>query len=212
MIPIALGLLAVAALCDWGAVASDERRVEDWAKPAVLVLMIALTLLLPLGPTATSATRAWVVLALTLSLVGDVLLLPRLDQFVFGLGAFLVGHLAYAPALAPLAASGLTIVIVAVVLLVPALVLGRRIASAAAAQHGDELGRAVTVYIGAVGLTAVLAVATLEPTVALGGLAFMVSDTVLGWDRFVEPIPQGRAITHVTYHFGQFGLLSVVLV
>jgi uncharacterized membrane protein YhhN len=39
--------------------------------------------------------RGFVVLGLSLSLAGDVLLLPRLDRFAAGLGAFLLAYLAY---------------------------------------------------------------------------------------------------------------------
>ena len=39
--------------------------------------------------------RAWFVAALVLSLAGDVFLMLPKDLFVFGLGAFLLGHLAY---------------------------------------------------------------------------------------------------------------------
>ena len=39
--------------------------------------------------------RAWFVAALVLSLVGDVFLMLPQDLFVFGLGSFLLGHIAY---------------------------------------------------------------------------------------------------------------------
>jgi hypothetical protein len=39
--------------------------------------------------------RTWFVVALALSLLGDVFLMLPVDLFVFGLGAFLLGHVAY---------------------------------------------------------------------------------------------------------------------
>ena len=39
--------------------------------------------------------RAWFVAALVLSLAGDVFLMLPKDLFVFGLGSFLLGHIAY---------------------------------------------------------------------------------------------------------------------
>ena len=41
------------------------------------------------------AVRAWFVAALVLSLAGDVFLMLPQDLFVFGLGSFLLGHIAY---------------------------------------------------------------------------------------------------------------------
>ena len=42
-----------------------------------------------------SEYRRWISLGLIFSLLGDVLLAWPMDLFVFGLGAFLVAHLAY---------------------------------------------------------------------------------------------------------------------
>ena len=86
-------LTAAVAVVDWVAVASDRRRLEYLAKPATLVLLIGVALSLEVAHPRCAPT---VVVALVLSLVGDVLLmLPGAHWFVFGLGAFLVAHLAY---------------------------------------------------------------------------------------------------------------------
>ena len=39
--------------------------------------------------------------------------------------------------------------------------------------------------------------------VALGGMLFYLSDTLLAYDRFVIPIRYGRLIVRITYHLGQ---------
>ena len=39
--------------------------------------------------------RTWFVIALVFSLLGDIFLMLPSDKFVFGLGAFLLGHVAY---------------------------------------------------------------------------------------------------------------------
>ena len=92
---VAAALTAVVALVDWWAVARDDRRTERWAKPAVVggLLVVAL-----LAGAAGSPAGRWVLLALALGLVGDVLLLPDVDRFVGGLLAFLLGHLAWVAA------------------------------------------------------------------------------------------------------------------
>lgn len=198
-------VLAVAVV-DWVAVHRDLTLLEEVAKPAVMVLLIAWVLLAAPGGVQT----AWVVAALVLSLVGDVALLPRVDAFIVGLGAFLLGHLAY---LLPLgsAARPVPALVGALVLVPAAAVVGRRIAGAARASHGATLGAAVVVYVLAVGGTAVLAVGTGLWAVVAGGVLFATSDGVLGWNRFVAPIPHGRTIVHVTYHLAQVGLAQVAV-
>ncbi len=44
-----------------------------------------------------------------------------------------------------------------------------------------------------------------------GGVLFLLSDSLLAWDRFVRPIPRGRFWTMLSYHGAQFLLASSVL-
>ena len=88
-------LLAVAglvALADWRAVWRRPASIENLLKPAVLVLLIAVALVLD---PVDSTQRAWFVVGLVLSLAGDVLLLPAIDRFVAGLASFLLAHVAF---------------------------------------------------------------------------------------------------------------------
>ncbi len=55
----------------------------------------------------------------------------------------------------------------------------------------------------AIGVGAALAIA--------GATLFVASDAVLGWNRFVAPLPRGRLSTHVPYHLGQALLTGWIL-
>ena len=91
---VAFVVAAGFAVGDWTARARHNRRLEYVCKPATLVALIAAACLL--DPAADAQTRrAWFVAALVASLAGDVLLMLERDLFVFGLGAFLVGHCFY---------------------------------------------------------------------------------------------------------------------
>ena len=68
-----------------------RRSVERWAKPAVMVALAVVAV--ALGATDDTTGR-WVLAALALGLVGDVMLLGDSPaRFLGGLAAFLVGHL-----------------------------------------------------------------------------------------------------------------------
>jgi uncharacterized membrane protein YhhN len=46
---------------------------------------------------------------------------------------------------------------------------------------------------------------------AVGAVLFLVSDTLLAWNRFIGPVPRGSLPVHVTYHLAQILLvLSLV--
>lgn len=154
--------------------------------------------------------RRWVSLGLIFSLVGDVLLAWPGDLFVFGLGAFLLAHLAYLkaylsdcrrPALLPLAlALGIGAMLLGVLvsnglgsLLVPVIVYGLAIS----AMLWRALARLGT---GVPKRSAWLA--------AAGALAFVFSDSLIGINRFVHPFHAAPYLIIISYWLGQWGITA----
>ena len=87
-----LGLAAAFAVAKWWAVWRRAKGLEYVAKPVTLLALIATAAtLVP----EDDVRQKWFLLALVLSLAGDVfLMLPR-DLFVAGLASFLAAHVAY---------------------------------------------------------------------------------------------------------------------
>lgn len=206
--PLLVAAALGAAVADWFAVAREAQRVEAVAKPAVPLLLATAALVGDLHP---AGAQPWLVAGLLLSLVGDVLLLPRVGRFVGGLAAFLLAHVAYVPAFLHArqgwwpAAIGLVVLVVAVAL------VARRIVAGARSAGGRRLAGAVTVYIAAVTATGTAAAATARPLAVAGGALFLVSDALLGWDRFVARIRGGRVAVHASYHLAQSALVAALL-
>lgn len=197
------------ALVDWYAVARDDRRTETWAKPMVLVSLIAAATLL--GATDGTAGR-WLVVALLFGLLGDVALLSdSLPRFKAGVYAFLVGHLAYVVCFAVLglprpgwAWAGLAVLAVA-------LVATRGVVPATHRLGGAAVSAPVAVYSLVIGAMLVTGWFTGLPWVALGATIFVTSDSILSIDRFVRTIPHARLALMVTYQVGQALIVVGVL-
>jgi len=62
-----------------------------------------------------------------------------------------------------------------------------------------------------ISLMVISALGTLIPAAIIGALLFFASDAVLGWNRFVQPLPNARIIIMTTYHLGQIGLVLALL-
>lgn len=199
---VLLLVAAVAASIDWWSVATDRLGVEFLAKPAVIIALIGVALAID---TTDNVERGIIIAALGASLVGDVVLMTPDARFEAGLAAFLLAHVLYVVAFAPSLEVGPA---VAAATLVVGLSLGvvpqmmERVRTG-----GRPLSFAVPVYVVAIGATAVTAAGTGVIVTGLGGAAFLVSDALLGWNRFVGPAPGGRVLVHVTYHLGQVGLV-----
>lgn len=199
---LALGF--VAAVVDWMAVHLERRPVEYVAKPATLALFVAAAVALdPVDPTV----RSWFVAALVLSLLGDVfLMLPR-DLFVFGLGSFLLGHLAYIVGMAieglQADKAGFGLVVVAVAAAAVGVVILRSVSGGSE----RELFGPVVAYMLVISAMVVCAFGTWHLAAIAGALLFYASDALIAWNKFVREQAHGRLAVMITYHLAQAGLL-----
>jgi len=89
-------IAASAAFAILGAELEGLRELHYVFKPLTTLLILAMACRLPDG---SGLYRRWIVIGLVLSTAGDVFLMLPLDGFVFGLGSFLLAHLAYLVAL-----------------------------------------------------------------------------------------------------------------
>lgn len=173
-----------------------------------------IALLLWLRTTAASAYQSWISIGLLFSLLGDVLLEWPANLFVFGLGAFLMAHLAYLVAylgdsrrLAPLA------------LLLAFAVAGSMFTLFASSGLGDLL-IPVALYSLVIGCMLWRALARLGSHgisknsawfAAGGALLFVFSDSLIGINRFVAPFDGARYAIMLSYWLGQLGIAASVV-
>jgi uncharacterized membrane protein YhhN len=207
------------AVVDWFALYRGWARVDYLAKPGtVLALMVWLwgqTLPIP------GTIIVWILVGLLFSLLGDTLLMLPTEQFLGGLFAFFLAHLAYIlalnPTIAPLTAPLLGFLLV-IGMLFWALI--RPIIAGLRSKNKDKLVPFVLAYTGVISLMLLSAWVTvvreawpLESAVLLAGGAssFFLSDFLLAWNRFVRPIHFGRLIVRILYHLGQITLAAGAL-
>ena len=159
-----------------------------------------------------SPYRHWISIGLGFSLLGDILLAWPQDLFVFGLGAFLFAHLAY------LKAYLVDCRRPAVPALILALLAGGSLLSVMASQGLGDLLVPVGVYALAISAMLWRALARLGSGVpkhsawlaAAGALAFVVSDSLIGIDRFVQPFSAAPYLIILSYWLGQWGIAASV--
>jgi uncharacterized membrane protein YhhN len=215
-------LTAGLAAVDWAAVSRTSApdlltRLRWITKPAVLIALIAWYS--QQGGWQNGA--AWFGVGLVFSLLGDVLLLLPDRFFLAGAGAFLLAHLAYIGGLClgmPLPPWQILVAAVPAAAAF-ATIRGRL---RAGLQAKGQIDQYLPVSIYALVLSTMWAAALstlLRPdweanpalVVAIGGTLFFVSDTLLAYDRFIQPIRYGALLVMVTYHSGQVLLAAGAL-
>ncbi len=201
---IIAGLVAVG---DWVAVHQRLFRIEYLLKPLTLALLVAAAATADLG-----AIEAWVVAALAFGLLGDVgLMLSRGGRadppFLAGLGAFLLGHIAYIVAFVRIDVRLIDLVAGALIALgVSALALPK-VLRGSESSAGRVFAVIVAGYAAVLAAMTAFAVGTGIVLVAIGGVLFLVSDTIIAWQRFVRPVRHGAVAVIVSYHLAQFLIL-----
>jgi uncharacterized membrane protein YhhN len=209
MFAILIFLAIVLAILNWLAVMKGWKILEYVTKPATMVALIAWMLF----EVHVSGPLILFTLGLFFSLIGDIcLMLPR-EQFIGGLVAFLLGHVCYIVGFnfqAPPVTS-VTLVMVVGVALIAWLVI-RPLRAGLLAKGQKPLLQPVQVYAGVISLMLLSALVTLvrpnwDTTAAvlacLGAASFFLSDTLLAWNRFVNPVSKASLKVMVTYHLGQ---------
>lgn len=156
--------------------------------------------------------RRWISIGLMFSVLGDILLAWPEDLFVFGLGAFLVAHLAY------LKAYLVDCRRLALLPLAVALIAGVSLLGVMASSGLGELLIPVCVYALAISAMLWRALARLGTQVpkksamlaAAGALIFVVSDSLIGIDRFVIKFSAAPYLIILFYWVGQWGIAASV--
>jgi uncharacterized membrane protein YhhN len=130
---------------------------------------------------------------------------------------YIIGFNLPLPDVAPLWALG-----VAIILALSAARVLRYILAGLVAKGQRKLIGPVVVYGVVITLMLLSALLTLfrpdwpEATAALlvsvGAFLFFLSDVILAWNKFVNPIQNGRIMNMVTYHLGQVALIAGVVV
>ena len=191
-----LATAGVLAATDWVAVATRRKTQEYVAKPAALAALVGVALTL----TPHIEARRWAfVVALALSLAGDVfLMLPR-DAFVAGLGSFFAAHVAFIVGLRIGAAELRPLIVSAIPVAVVAALIGGRVLREVRRDHA-ELVVPVSAYVGVLAVMVAAALATGEPLAAFGAVLFMASDSLIAWNRFITPLEWAPVTIIVTYH------------
>ena len=201
LIPIFLS-----AILDWYAVHKGWKKLEYFLKPVTMVFLFAF---LFISTNGLEGIALWFGIGIILSLAGDVLLMLPREQFIAGLVAFLLAHLAYIiglnQTLPPFSVIGL---VWAVLLGIIAAQFYKHLATGLIRQKEESLQKPILTYIAVITIMLLSALLTLSHpdwdsrtaiTVSIGAALFALSDAFLAWNKFVQPIKNGRVMNIATW-------------
>ncbi len=145
---------------------------------------------------------------LVFSACGDFILdYDRDNWFIFGLGAFFIAHLFYLASLKPYIKQFRQAkyhIALVVYLIYGAVML---------TLLSDGLGDLLIPVVAYMSILLLMALATVfseksNAWLVLGGVSFVLSDSLIGFDKFTMPIDNVHFAIMVSYYFAQFALLK----
>ncbi len=153
--------------------------------------------------------RAALIVAVVLCLAGDVALLDDSDsRFLLGLGSFAAGHVAYV----------VTALLVGVTwprlaIACPFLAVVRVVQTVTGTIPGARRHGGIAMMVGVAAYSAIISAMVITATgtafwsAAVGAIVFAVSDSIIGYHRFVTPVQRADVPIMMTYHVGQLLLI-----
>lgn len=206
-------LATAVAVLNWVSVENTWKNVETFTKPAVILLYLAWLW----QNDSFGGQMLWFSLGLLFSLAGDVLLLKIGNFFIPGLVAFLLAHIMYIIGFnLSITSISVPVLILTLVLFGGAQLLYRRLAQSLRACQQGSLCLPVAFYTTIISLMAASAFFTLSnpawdplhaAIAAVGALLFVISDSLLAWNKFISPFRHAGLIIMITYHLGQLGII-----
>ena len=198
-------ILAASALCALVYLATISRHPFPGS---VIIKAAAIVYLATLAFRLLGGMDRWLLtVALLLSATGDVLLDLGERFFIYGLSAFALAHVAYICLFVRHLRGGMgrggdRYALVAATLLY-SVVLGWRV------WPGLQ-GLKIPVVIYIVIITAMVIAAVLAPftsqLIGFGAVLFLISDSLLGLNKFRQPIPAAGYLIWATYYLAQCGI------
>ncbi|MBI3737091.1 lysoplasmalogenase, partial [Candidatus Sumerlaeota bacterium] len=184
----------------------------DWvAVPAKLIPMACLIALLPVWSSMRDLYQRAIMAGFIFSGIGDYFM-ARTDGFILGLSSFLVAHLCYITAFSSGGAR------LHPLRLIPFVAVGVGIMSVLWPNLGD-LKIPVLFYVGAIltmGWRAAARVGhegdllRMQWAGLLGAASFILSDSLIAFDKFHQAIPAAHLWIMLTYWAGQIGIACSV--
>ncbi len=164
--------------------------------PMVLLMIITFQLM-------ESKSERFFLMGLVFSTAGDFFLdYDRINWFVFGLGSFLLAHLFYIMALRPVERKNiLAIIAYSTYGLIICYVFSPGL---------GELFVPVLAYMSVLMMMGIFTLISRKSNIwlVIGGISFIISDSIIGINKFYTPIPHSHLLIMPTYYFAQFALVK----
>ncbi|MGM0852705.1 MAG: lysoplasmalogenase [Bacillota bacterium] len=165
--------------------------------PMALIILYAFRQL----PAKPSPAMRLIMIGLFFCILGDGFIAV---SFVAGLGAFLVGHLFYLSGFLKMSSMNKMRLAALLPIALYSFFIGRELITSLLTEGNEGLVIPVVAYMLIISMMALSAILTGNKWAIVGSILFVISDSILSWNRFVSAIPYSDVLIMITYYSAQF--------
>lgn len=151
-------------------------------------------------PAEKTLTHHLLLIGLFFSMIGD----GTIHWFIIGLSAFLIGHLFYISGFTRHIAFTWSRFSILIPLLLFSIFIGNRLVTNLILADDKMLIIPVIAYIIVIAIMSLFATMTGNYWAAIGSIFFVISDSILAWNKFIAPIGYSGLWIMTTYYSAQF--------
>ncbi|WP_052487238.1 lysoplasmalogenase [Gordoniibacillus kamchatkensis] len=188
---------------------ADGNMLLRWIlKPGTIVLMIILA---STAAREVGTYRNWVIAGLFFSAVGDsFLLMQGTEWFSFGVFSFLIAHLIYISAFITRWRFSAVHLLYLIPIALYSFFLLRGLHEGMITKNAGGMWGPILIYVIVISLMIWSAVISRSWVAITGAILFFLSDSLLAWNMFVNPIPLADFWVMVTYYTAQFMIAASI--
>ncbi|MCR8644292.1 lysoplasmalogenase [Paenibacillus sp. N1-5-1-14] len=182
-----------------------DNEAVHWVFKLLPMLLILTLAIRSISITPKRTYKLLMMIGLVFCLGGDAFLLNTGDQwFILGLGSFLIGHLIYIVALLHRWHYSLISLLSIIPIGIYAWWVGSNLYESMRGTEGESgMWLPVLVYLIAISSMLWVAMMSRNSYAALGAGLFVVSDSILAWNKFVGPVFASGFLVMLTYFIAQ---------
>ncbi|WP_284140603.1 MULTISPECIES: lysoplasmalogenase [unclassified Virgibacillus] len=139
-------------------------------------------------------------IGLFICMIGDA----TIHWFIIGLAAFLIGHLFYIAGFITQWKFSIGRFLAIVPIGIYGFLVGREIIEAVQDKGQQSLILPIIFYMLTISVMAWTAIMTRNKWATIGSLLFVISDSILAWNKFVVPLQYADSLIMLTYYAAQF--------
>ncbi len=194
-----IGVIIITGMIHLATLNTDSTLLHWFFKliPMLLIITLAVT------SSSVQKYKRLIVIGLVFCILGDTFLLLSDNWFIYGLGSFLIGHVLYIVAMTTRLRFSILTLLAVIPIGMYGFIMGGKIHGQIINSSDNGMWIPMLIYLIVISTMLQTAIMSRNVSAAIGALFFVISDSILAWNKFVSPLSASSEWIMATYFTAQ---------